>query len=91
MPTSSDQQRALMAKWFPTFDGPDGPTTPNDSGIADGPPIRFLIRRGWDLDNGGMWSKPTPSYNPSIYEIECLLFLRDEWDYDFHKPIFPEV
>lgn len=84
MPTSSDEQRARMAKWFPHVDE-------NMSGTDDAPPSRFLLARGWTLDRGGMWSKPTPSHNPSVYEVECLLFLRDEWDYDFHKPIFPEV
>lgn len=90
MPQASDAQRALMAKWFPTYDDPQYGATSNASGIADGPPMQFLLARGW-THKAGMWTKPTPSYTPSIYEVEILLFLRDEWDYDFHKPLYPEL
>lgn len=86
MPQASDTDRALMAKWFPR--GING--TSNDSGIDDGCPAHFLRSRGW-IDRGGIWYKPTPSYNPSIYEVACLLFLRDEWDYDFIRPLYPEL
>lgn len=90
MPQASDEQRALMAKWFPVYvDGPYG-VTANDSGIADGPPAHFLLIRGW-IEINGMWHKPTPAHSPSIYEVECLRFLRDEWDYDFHRPLYEEA
>ena len=85
MPQASDVRRARMAQWFPT--GRDGCI--NRSGTDDGAPARFLLARGW-TEEAGMWSKPTQSYNPSIYEVECLLFLRDEWDYDWYKPLYPE-
>ncbi len=75
MPQASDAQRAVMEKWFGSID---------DAGPTD-----FLLARGWS-QHAGVWSKPTPNHNPSAYEIECLLFLRDEWDYDFHRPIFQE-
>lgn len=84
MPTASDYQRALMAKWFPSTD-PD-----NSSGVNDGPPYAFLIARGW-TEKSGLWSKPTSFHNPSMYEVECLLFLRDEWDYDFTRPLYQEL
>lgn len=84
MPTSSDAQRALMARWFP-HSGPDGD---NSTGIDDSGPCAFLFARGW-TEHSGMWVKPTPAYTPSIYEEACLIFLRDEWDYDFQKPLYP--
>lgn len=71
MPQASDEQRALMQAWF------------NDS-ISDGPPTEFLRARGW-IEVGGMWEKPTSSHSTSAYEIECLKFLRDEWDYGFQS------
>lgn len=83
MPTASDESRALMAKWF-------GKHNDEYAGLHDGPPMEFLFARGW-TEERGMWSKPTPSHNPSIYEVACLLFLRDEWDYDFVKPLYPEI
>lgn len=75
MPSSSDAQRQLMHTWFGDCDT-----------IG---PMQFLFARGW-TEEAGMYTKPTPTYNPSVYEVECLLFLRDEWDFDFHKPLFPE-
>ena len=75
MPQAADDQRALMNQWFGSID-------------CIGP-IDFLLARGW-TEKGGMWSKPTPAYDPSIYEVECVKFLRDEWDYDWHRPLYPE-
>lgn len=77
MPSCSDSQAALMRAWF-------------GSDVGDYEPSRFLLARGW-TEREGMWYKPTSAYTPSIYEVECLLYLRDEWDYDFHKPLFPEM
>lgn len=83
MPQASDLQRALMAKWFPKCtNGFD-----NDSGIDDGVAIAFLLARGW-TETSGLWHKPTLSYQPSVYEVECLTFLRDEWDHDWAEPLF---
>lgn len=81
MPQASDEQRDLMAKWFPVD---------NEAGVDDWQPIQFLQARGW-AEKAGMWSKPSPSYNPSYYEVQCLLFLRDEWDYDWLTPLFQEA
>lgn len=78
MPQASDLQRALMAKWFPHYE--DG--TPNEGGIADGPPARFLLSHGF-VEKCGMWYPPTPTYNISPDELACLEFLCDEWDYAF--------
>lgn len=74
MPQASDKQRELMSSWFGDF--------------MDQGPYNFLIAHGYTCDRDGMWSKPTSSHNPSIYEVECLKFLRDEWDYDWHGPLF---
>jgi hypothetical protein len=49
--------------------------------IDDYPPTAFLLARGW-TEHAGMWTKPTPAHTPSTAEVECLTFLRDEWDYD---------
>lgn len=83
MPQASDGLRALMARWFP--DGMDN--TSNTYGVDDWAPTQFLLARGW-TEHRGVWSKPTPSHSPSIYEEACLVFLRDEWDYDFQKPLY---
>lgn len=70
MPQASDEQRALMKKWF----GGDG--------VDDAPAIDFLSARGWTC-RGGMLVKPTPSHTVSEYEWECIAFLCDEWDYGY--------
>lgn len=69
MPSASDAQHQIMKEWF-------------GSEVGEEEPRRFLAARGW-TEQAGMYSPPVPSHNPSIYEVECLLFLRDEWDYDF--------
>lgn len=71
MPSSSPAQHSLMTKWFGSFD--------------DRGPYQFLRARGW-TEKAGMFTKPTPSHTTSAYELECLKFLRDEWDYDWHAP-----
>jgi len=71
MPQASDEQRALMQKWF-------GNT------INDGPPYAFLLAHGYTEPEGkGLWKKPTPSHTISMFEWECLNFLCDEWDYGY--------
>lgn len=75
MPQASEEQQELMKKWFDSID--------------DHGPTEFLLSHGY-TEKAGMWSKPTPSHNPSVAEVECLMFLRDEWDHDFHHPLFPQ-
>lgn len=77
MPTASNSQRDLMNKWF-------------GDEIDDRGPTKFLLARGW-TERGGMWTKPVSAHNPSDYEVQCLLFLHDEWDHDFHTPLFYSV
>ena len=83
MPEALPAQRRLMATWFPRNRFGDS----NTEGIDDGPPYAFLISRGYTED-AGFWHKPTPSHTPTNEEVECLLFLRNEWDYDFVDPLF---
>jgi hypothetical protein len=68
MPQATDEQRALMKKWF------------GDS-IDDRPPTEFLLSHGYTCDKDGFWIKPVPSHTISETEGECLDFLCDEWDY----------
>lgn len=77
MPQATDELRSLMKKWF-------------GGELDDGPPYEFLRSRGW-IEMGGVFRKPTPSYTPSVYEEACLLFLRDEWDYDWEYPLYETV
>lgn len=68
MPTASDRQRNLMAKWF-------------GDPIAEAGPIQFLESHGFVLLRNWHWQKPTPSYTVSSYEMECISFLFHEWDF----------
>ena len=69
MPTASDELRAKMYVYF-------------GEEIDDGPPTRFLEAAGY-TERAGIWSKPAPQHVITEKEFYCLLFLRDEWDYDF--------
>jgi hypothetical protein len=69
MPTASDEQRKLMQKWF----GEEIDTTG---------PLTFLLDRGW-TDNAGLLVPPVPSHHPSDYELECIYYLVDEWDFGY--------
>jgi hypothetical protein len=69
MPQATDEQRALMNKWF-------------GNPIDDGPPYRFLMARGYQ-EWAGMLIKPTPAHSVSEYEWACIEFLCFEWDYGF--------
>lgn len=68
MPSSSDEQRNQMIKWFGDID-------------TDGP-YSFLRRHGY-TEKGGMLIKPTSAHTVSADEWECICFLADEWDFGF--------
>jgi len=70
MPQASDELRDLMNKWF--------------GEIADYNPAKFLLSRGYTI-NKGMISVPTPAHTVNPEEFLCILFLRDEWDYDLDR------
>lgn len=70
MPQATNEQRALMQKWF-------------GDPIDDYGPMKFLYAHGYN-DQAGMWYKPTPSHTVSMFEWECLNFLCDEWDYGYN-------
>lgn len=76
MPQASDEDRNVMRRWF--------------GSISDDGPAKFLLARGW-TEKAGMWSKPTSFYSPSIYEVKCLVFLRDEWDYNWKDALYQEL
>jgi len=68
MPTANDTQRNLMKKWFGSIDNAE--------------PLRFLFTRGY-TEEAGMIRPPTSAHTFSREEMACILFLRDEWDYNF--------
>ena len=70
MPQATDEQRELMQQWF-------------GDEIDDSGPSNFLAERGWTFP-GGICTPPVPSHQPSQYELECVYFLCDEWDYGYH-------
>lgn len=70
MPSASDEQRELMQKWF----GEDIDTTG---------PLNFLLERGW-TDRAGLLFPPVPSHQPSQYEMACVWYLCDEWDFAYN-------
>ncbi len=73
MPQASDEDRALMAKWFGDEIGCEAPS-------------EFLQSRGYKLNRDWTWTKPTPSHSVSAEEKACIFFLIDEWDYDGCRP-----
>lgn len=70
MPQATDEQREIMKQWF-------------GSEVDDSGALRFLEARGWTFP-GGICEPPVPAHNPSAYELECVYFLCDEWDYGYH-------
>lgn len=70
MPQASDEQRALMKRWF-------------GDPIDDRPPTEFLLAHGYVVDQVGLWRKPTSAHRVSYAEGACLDFLCDEWDHAF--------
>ena len=67
MPSSSDAQRDLMTKWFGSVD---------TSG-----PMKFLESHGFILRRDWCWQKPVSAHKLSEDEIECVVFLIEEWDF----------
>lgn len=68
MPNASNDLRELMGLMF-------------GDNISDGPPMQYLLDRGWKLNRKWEWVKPT--YNHFVGEKEelCIRFLMDEWDF----------
>lgn len=71
MPSTSQAVHDLMKKWFPEIEDLYG---------LDGAAFRFLEVRGW-TDKAGLLIPPTPSHRCSIYELQCIRYLCEEWDY----------
>lgn len=68
MPQATDEQRALMQKWF-------------GDEIDETGPIKFLESHGYTLLANWLWEKPVSSHSISDAEYECLSFLVNEWDF----------
>lgn len=76
MPQATDELRDLMRRWFGDID---------ELG-----PARVLLSRGWTENRYGVWSPPVLHHTAGEIEWACLRFLRDEWDYDWEDPLYPE-
>lgn len=67
MPQASDELRGIMQEWFGSLDLYD--------------PQVFLQSHGFDLTARWTWNLPVPHHSISCYELACVLFLVEEWDY----------
>jgi hypothetical protein len=75
MPQASDEDRAQMQQWF-------------GDGIDDHGPHAYLESHGWTLLRGWLWQPPVPYHSVSCYELACVMFLINEWDYGGFKDAF---
>lgn len=78
MPQALDEQRDLMGKWF-------GDRT------SDRPPTAFLESHGFKLTPDWKWELPTPAHTVSCYELECVCFMKREWDYSLFSSSVYEI
>lgn len=69
MPQAADAVRSLMRDWFGSIDLYE--------------PMEFLLSHGYTNDDNGIIRAPTRSHTVSADEDQCIMFLCDEWDYDF--------
>lgn len=44
--------------------------------------IEFLTDRGYVLRRDWKWNRPSPDHRPSPREIDALVYLIAEWDFD---------
>lgn len=44
-------------------------------------PSLALEEKGYVLNSNWTWTKPSPEHVPTEYELRCMGFLCDEWDY----------
>lgn len=70
MPQASDSQRKLMNDWF-------------GDPVSDAGPSKLLESRGFIFGDDGVIIPPVPHHNPTVEEVECILFLINEWDYGY--------
>lgn len=69
MPQASDDLRDLMGLMF------------NGERISDGPPIEFLLSKGYKLREDWTWELPNKDHHILEKEELCLRFLTEEWDF----------
>lgn len=77
MPQATDELRKQMAEYFPDFRG-----EPNAEGIWDAPVYHFLVTNGLKEEKGKFTIPKEYMVNAKI--LNCLHFMCDEWDYDYH-------
>jgi hypothetical protein len=69
MPQASDELRNKMNEYFGSW-------------VNDWGPTAYLLDQGY-TEKDYLWSKPTREHVPTEKEIDCLNFLRAEWDHDY--------
>ena len=69
MPSSTDERRARMNDWF-------------GDPVDDTGPIHFLISRGYTPTKEWGWKPPVSQHTSNFCEMECIIFLIEEWDWD---------
>lgn len=73
MPSTSPDILDLMDKWFPE-------TRRGKHCSLDFAAIQFLEARGWTFPKG-LCVPPVPSHRGTPYELKCILYLCEEWDF----------
>ena len=74
MPQADKEVCDLMEKWF-------------GSPIDEGPPLSFLLSRGYKEKNGFI-SHEVMSHKPTEEENICIEFLICEWDFSLENEYF---
>jgi hypothetical protein len=60
----------------------------SETGVEDGPPMNFLLGRGYKLITPQWeWLPPSPDHFITPKEVLCVQFLIEEWDYGGFHPI----
>ena len=47
----------------------------------DAEAMNFLESRGYKLNRDWCWSPPEPDHDPTVREVDALIYLIEEWDY----------
>jgi len=71
MPSTTDERRALIVKWFGDIDcaGPED----------------VLESQGFTVGEDWVIRKPTPSHTMTFEQYELVAFLIQEWDYGWER------
>lgn len=77
MPSASKELRQKMKEYFPEDEK-------KWSFVDEGPPLKFLLSRGWEEVeemNGFLRMPSKEDEEISQKERDCMQYLRDEWEY----------